>query len=495
VPVLGVGGGDFQVPICGGSDDRGAHLHQVLLLLEPVGVGGQADAVPSPCDLHTTSAQPQTPVLPLGRPPAQPSSPTPQRDGGRVLGPGELLQPLAAPNPAPSRALVPTRPVLGAFPSGVTGPPSSEVPFASIPVHKEGLGPRSSPVPGASGMGCAGTTCAAHAGPPPVQDMPLSPSPPWGGCDPQDPSGVPWRSRQRGPCPSSVGPQGCGAGSPQCASGPGLSCPGSCPLGEEGECKHPEHASTCVGGQRGVWDPRHSSPCLFGTPGWGWVGFVLGSGPPPISVLPLELGWLFSVPAMKSLCIHSHPTAQDPNASVPAPQAGAWVLPPSRATEPPETWGCGCTLPSTRASLAPATPSPHISRASIPPKHPKPPRRGRRLGHLVLLEVGLHRHGVLRVQCPEQGQPQDAEQRGVHVCRRAEPSRAEPSRAEPSRARGAGRAAVPERRANPYLWAGCAVAPGGPARPPPSPPLCKRAQGRASKPKGRRQNQQMFPSC
>ena len=38
-----------------------------------------------------------------------------------------------------------------------------------------------------------------------------------------------------------------------------------------------------------------------------------------------------------------------------------------------------------------------------------------RLGHLVLLEVGLHRNAVLRMQHPEQGQSQDTEQRGVHV--------------------------------------------------------------------------------
>ena len=76
MPVLGVGGGDLQVSICGDGDDCGAHLHYVLLLLEPVGVGGQADAVPSPRELRTTSTQ-----LPAGRrprlaprPPASPSS-------------------------------------------------------------------------------------------------------------------------------------------------------------------------------------------------------------------------------------------------------------------------------------------------------------------------------------------------------------------------------------------------------------------------------------
>lgn len=36
------------------------------------------------------------------------------------------------------------------------------------------------------------------------------------------------------------------------------------------------------------------------------------------------------------------------------------------------------------------------------------------LGHLILLEVSLDRDAVPGVQCPQQGQPQDAEHGGLH---------------------------------------------------------------------------------
>lgn len=78
------------------------------------------------------------------------------------------------------------------------------------------------------------------------------------------------------------------------------------------------------------------------------------------------------------------------------------------------------------------------------------------LGHLVLLEVSLDRNAVLGVQCPEQGQPQDAEQHGLH-------GKGEPSRAESWRQS----AAVLESLASPYLWPGAAGAPGSqPCLPP-----------------------------
>lgn len=78
------------------------------------------------------------------------------------------------------------------------------------------------------------------------------------------------------------------------------------------------------------------------------------------------------------------------------------------------------------------------------------------LSHLVLLEVSLDRNAVLGVQCPEQGQCQDAEQCGLH-------GKAEPSRAESWRQS----VAVQESLSSPYLWAGVAAAPGEPALPPP----------------------------
>lgn len=54
--LLGVGAGDIQVAFWGGLNDSGAHLHQSLLVLEPLGVGGQTNAVPFPCKLHTASS-------------------------------------------------------------------------------------------------------------------------------------------------------------------------------------------------------------------------------------------------------------------------------------------------------------------------------------------------------------------------------------------------------------------------------------------------------
>lgn len=69
------------------------------------------------------------------------------------------------------------------------------------------------------------------------------------------------------------------------------------------------------------------------------------------------------------------------------------------------------------------------------------------LVHLVLLEVSLDRNAVLGVQCPEQGQPQDAEQCGLH------------GKAGLSRELEA-EAAVLESLSSPYLWAGAAGAPG-----------------------------------
>lgn len=115
----------------------------------------------------------------------------------------------------------------------------------------------------------------------------------------------------------------------------------------------------------------------------------------------------------------------------PVPQAGAWILHPVRshrtqAPGAPQGWGAAgapASLPPPGAgdSLAPnppATPPPHIFMARTP-KTPRTPTQvmPAGLGHLVLLEVGLHGNAVLRVQCPEQGQPQDAEQCGVHVHR------------------------------------------------------------------------------
>lgn len=95
------------------------------------------------------------------------------------------------------------------------------------------------------------------------------------------------------------------------------------------------------------------------------------------------------------------------------------------------------------------------------------------LGHLVLLEVSLDRNAVLGVQCPKQGQPQDAEQCDLH-------GKGEPSRAESWRQS----AAVLESLASPYLWPGVAGAPGEPALPPPV-PLCKQEQDTALEPKGK----------
>lgn len=118
------------------------------------------------------------------------------------------------------------------------------------------------------------------------------------------------------------------------------------------------------------------------------------------------------------------------------------------------------------------TPSSHF-RHKDPPNTPNLQRGDAGWpGHLVLLEVSLDRNAVLGVQCPEQGQPQDAEQCGLH-------GKAEPSRAESWRQS----AAVPESLSSPYLWAGVAGAPGEPALPPPR-AVMQAGAGQSTKAKG-----------
>ena len=177
---------------------------------------------------------------------------------------------------------LPLRPKPG---EGLTGLPGSEMPFPSVQGHEEGSGPRGrhgSSQPGPWGyqlgaargelsaleMGCAGTTHAGHARPPSLQDVPPSPSPPWGGCVPQDPSRGSLVEQAAWPLPQLSGTPGLWGWAPQHAAGLGLSCSGSCPSwGEEGECKHPEHASTQgLGVQRGVWDPPAQQPLVFWDP-------------------------------------------------------------------------------------------------------------------------------------------------------------------------------------------------------------------------------------
>lgn len=109
------------------------------------------------------------------------------------------------------------------------------------------------------------------------------------------------------------------------------------------------------------------------------------------------------------------------------------------------------------------------------------------LGHLVLLEVGLHGNAVLCMQCPKQDQPQDSEQRGVHVSRRAKLSRAEQE--EQAECCSAGESGKPL-----FMGRLCGGPRGGQPCLPPL-PLCKQEPGRARKPKGRQGNLQMFPSC
>lgn len=315
MPILGVGGGDFQVPIGGAGDDCGAHLHQVLLLLEPVGVGGQADAVPSPRQLHTTSAQP-----PAGRrPPSHPSAacqpqprspPAPLPACGMASWgphpPGSCCSSQHPQNPAARRPLVCDVPFTawysGSFlplrpkpREGVTRPSGSKMPFIPIQGHGRALGPARlipawSPGPlaqcnqrGAASLGDG--LCwdhpvrMCHAMPYPCRTC-LHPHHPSGlAVSPRAPPGAPPRSRQRGPCAGSVTPQGYGAGSPACGWARAVLCQVLPIGGKEGECKPPEHASTQgLGGQKGAWDPPAQQPLDFWDPGLGCTGSALQGG-------------------------------------------------------------------------------------------------------------------------------------------------------------------------------------------------------------------------
>lgn len=242
--------------------------------------------------------------------------------------------------------------------------------------------------------------------------------------------------------PSAVGP-----GPPTCSqAGPVLLW--VLPImGEEGECKHPEPASTQgLGGQRGVGDTPAQQPLFFWDPGLeGWDPCWGGGSMAHLhAACQSELAFL-SPPYKIPLQLHPQ-HRRWPGSTSTRSCPTDWSLDPVPPPEPlnpgpggsPGTGGCGCTChpapPSARASLAPnppATPSPHIFRVRLPQTPNPHAGDAGRAGSPC--PAGSR---FARERCPVHAVPQAGPAPGLRAAWCACLS---PSQAEPSRARGAGR--------------------------------------------------------
>lgn len=276
---------------------------------------------PVSCTQPLLSHQPDIdPISPLGHQPAtaqatspSPGSPTAGR-GPWVLVPTELLQLLVPTKPTsqetPGVGCALHCPALGVFPSSLPQAQGGGDSIAWLPnaisIHPGARGGVRTPGPaqlipawslelpawctqrGTVSLGnglCWDHPCRTSQTPIPA-DVSPPPAPPWMA------PGAPWRRRQHVPCPSSVGPQGCGAGLLQCAASVLLWVLPICrvtastlsmPAARGGR------AERCVG---------HPSTAALGFLGpWaGEMGSLLGGGgcPWPIPMGCLKMRLLFS---------------------------------------------------------------------------------------------------------------------------------------------------------------------------------------------------------